>query len=54
MLARVRARGAVCHMTPEVSDFIPGLLEFMNKNIEIADKSHVTKKRTSMNTNVQQ
>ena len=29
--------GAMCHMTPEVSGFIPGLLEYTDKNIEVAD-----------------
>ena len=29
--------GAMCHMTPQVSDFIPGLLEDTNKHIEVAD-----------------
>ena len=34
--------GATCHMTPEVSDFIPGSLEDTDKYIEVADKHHVT------------
>ena len=46
--------GATCHMTPEVSDFIPGSLEDMYKYIEVADGHHVTvKKKSSTNTNVQ-
>ena len=28
---------ATCHMTPEVSDFIPGSLEDTDKYIEVAD-----------------
>ena len=32
-----------CHMTPEVSDFIPVFLEDMDKHIEVADQHHVTK-----------
>ena len=34
-----------CHMTPEVSDFIPGSLEDTDKNIEGADLHHVTAKQ---------
>ena len=33
---------ATCHMTPEVSDFIPGTLEDTDKYIEYADGHHVT------------
>ena len=29
--------GATCHMTPEVSDFIPGSLEDTDKYIEFAN-----------------
>ena len=29
--------GATCHMTPEVSDFIPGSYEDTYKHIEVAD-----------------
>ena len=29
--------GATCHMTPEVTDFIPGSLEDTDKCIEVAD-----------------
>ena len=36
--------GAKCHMTPEVSDFIPGSLEDTDKYIEVVDRNHVTKK----------
>ena len=32
-------------MTPEVSDFIPGLLEDTYKHIEVADGHHVTAKQ---------
>ena len=32
-------------MTPEVSDFIPGLLEDTDKHIEVADGHHVTAKQ---------
>ena len=34
--------GAMCHMTPEVLDFIPGSLEYTDKYIEVADGHHVT------------
>ena len=34
--------GATCHMTPEVSDFIPVSLEDTDKYIEVADVHHVT------------
>ena len=37
--------GAMCHMTPEVSDFIPGTLEDTDKYIEVADGHHVTAKQ---------
>ena len=37
--------GATCHMTPKVSDFIPGLLEDTDKNIEVTDGNHVTAKQ---------
>ena len=37
--------GATCHMTPEVTDFIPGSLEDTNKFIEVADRHHVTAKQ---------
>ena len=34
--------GSTCHMTPQLSDFIPGLLEDTDKHIEVADRHHVT------------
>ena len=37
--------GAKCHMTPEVSDFIPGSLEDTDKLTEVADGHHVTSKQ---------
>ena len=37
--------GATCHMTPEVSDFIPGTLEDTDKYIEVVDGHHVTAKQ---------
>ena len=37
--------GATCHMTPEVSDFIPGTLEDTDKYIGVADGHHVTAKQ---------
>ena len=37
--------GATCHMTPEVTDFIPGSLEDTEKFIEVADGHHVTAKQ---------
>ena len=37
--------GATFHMTPEVTDFIPGLLEDTDKYIEVADGHHVTAKQ---------
>ena len=37
--------GATCHMTPEVTDFIPGSLEDTYKFIEVADGHHVTVKQ---------
>ena len=36
---------ATCHMTPEVTDFIPGSLEDMDKFIEVAYGHHVTAKQ---------
>ena len=32
----------MCHMTPQVQDFIPGSLEDTDKYIEVADVHHVT------------
>ena len=37
--------GATCHMTPEVTDFIPGSLEDTDRFIEVADGHHVTAKQ---------
>ena len=37
--------GATCHITPEVSYFIPGSLEDTDKYIEVADGHHVTAKQ---------
>ena len=37
--------GATCHMTPEVTDFIPVSLEDTDKFIEVADGHHVTAKQ---------
>ena len=37
--------GATCHMTQEVSDFIPGSLKNTDKQIEVADGHHVTSKQ---------
>ena len=37
--------GATCHMTPEVSDFIPGTLEDTDKYIEVADGHQVMEKQ---------
>ena len=46
--------GATCHMTTEVSDFIPCSLEDQDKHIEVAYGHHVTEKnRTNTNKNVQ-
>ena len=36
--------GATCHMTPEVTDFVPGSLED-KKFIEVADRHHITAKQ---------
>ena len=36
---------ATCHMTPEVSDFIPSSSEETDKHIEVADRYHVTEKQ---------
>ena len=37
--------GAMCHMTPQVLDFILGLLDDTDKYIEVADVHHVTTKQ---------
>ena len=45
--------GAICNMMPEVSYFIPGLLEDRDKNIEVADRHHfMVKKRAITNKNM--
>ena len=36
---------ATCHMTPQVSDFIPGPLEDTDKYIEVAYGHHITAKQ---------
>ena len=38
--------GAIYHMTPEISDFIPGSLVETEKYIEVADGNFVTEKQT--------
>ena len=35
---------ATCHMTPQVSGFIPGSLKDMDKHTEVTDVHHVTEK----------
>ena len=37
--------GDTCHMTPEVSDFIPRSLEDTDKYIEVADGHHAAAKQ---------
>ena len=37
--------GATCHITPQVSDFIPGSLEDTDNHIEVEDGHHVTEKK---------
>ena len=37
--------GATCHMAPDFSYFIPGLLEYTDKHIEVADGHNVTPKQ---------
>ena len=37
--------GEMCHMTPQVSYFILGSIEDMEKYIEVADGNHVTEKQ---------
>ena len=37
--------GSTCHMTPDVSDFIPGSLEDTDKIFEVADEHHFTAKQ---------
>ena len=40
--------GETCHMTPEVTDFIPGTFEDTDKFIEVADGNHVTAKQKGL------
>ena len=35
----------MCHMTPEVSDFVPGLLEDTDKHIKVLDGHNATAKQ---------
>ena len=42
---RILDSGATCHMTPQVSYFIPGLLEDTDKHIEVEDRQNVTAKQ---------
>ena len=37
--------GETCHMTPQVTDYVPGLLEDTDKYIEVADGHNVTAKK---------
>ena len=37
--------GATCHITPEISDFIPGFLEDTDKHIEISCGHYITSKK---------
>ena len=37
---------ATCHMTPEISDFLPGLLVETDKYVEVADEHFFTAKQT--------
>ena len=37
--------GTTCHMTPQISDFIPMSLEDTDKYIEVADGNYVTTKQ---------
>ena len=37
--------GSICHMTPQVLDFIPGSLEDKDKYIEVAGGHHITTKQ---------
>ena len=38
--------GATCHMTPNISDFIPGSLAETDKYTKVADGNFVTAKQT--------
>ena len=37
--------GATFHLTPEVPDFIPGLLEDVDKHIKVADRHNIKAKQ---------
>ena len=37
--------GGTCHMTPQVSDYIPCSLEDTDKYVEVADGHYVTEKQ---------
>ena len=37
--------GESCHMTPQVSDFIPGSLEYRCKYIEVVDGHYIKAKQ---------
>ena len=37
--------GETCNIAPQVSDFIPGLLDDMDKYIKVVDGHHATKKQ---------
>ena len=37
--------GATCHMSPQVSDFLPGSLKDTDKYIEVADGHYITTKQ---------
>ena len=39
---RILDSGATCHMTSQVSDFIPGQLEDTDKFIEVVEGNYVT------------
>ena len=43
--------GATCHMTPQASSFIQGLLEDMDKHIEVSDGHHITSKKGQVRIN---
>ena len=42
---RVLYLGATCHMTPDISYFIPVLLEDTDKHIGVVDGHHVMSKQ---------
>ena len=43
--------GATSHMTPQVSDFVPFLLEDTDKYVEVANGSYATAKIKSIQNN---